>query len=167
MVDVIACLGLLVFVLGLGAALLHSGRRAGDRPGETIIAAADVDRAAAAIRFVVHNPGSQAVLVGASVGHRSLRLLSEGGQYVSVPRRTYRDKLLPGNGTVLCAVAAGERRMIEVPFGPSARRRAELAVTTGEATRLRVIHRAVELGRRPKAQPRARSADVILWAGTS
>jgi hypothetical protein len=129
---------------------LTAGLRAGDRAGDTTLTAIEPDRREDGIWLTVHNPGPQAVLLGASVQRRSLRLWCEAGYFVSAPRRTSQEKLLAGQREIVYALAAGETQTVLVPVAAVLRQRAELVLAVGEAE-LRVVHRAVEL-------PRARRA---------
>jgi len=169
------CLALAVLVLVLGGWLLATGLRAGDRPGDTLISAIGAD-AFQGVRFTASNPGRQAVLIGATVSRRTLRLMVEGGAFTRVPRRTDRDDLLAGRHTVVCAVGPGETQTVRVPLaeqtveGPRAAgcrpavapgRWAQLVLAIGEPDRLRVVHRAVRLpANAGRSRPEARRATM-------
>lgn len=137
-------LALIAIAFGSGLALA-AGLRAGDRPGDTTVGFIEVGGRGRGIWVTVHNPGPQAVLVGASVRRRSLRLQCEGGSFVTVPRRTSHRELLAGRHAAVSAVAAGDSERLLVPFTICGAKRAELVVAIGEADRLRVVHRLVEL----------------------
>jgi hypothetical protein len=143
-------------VLALGRALLYAGSRAGDRPDDAALSDVRAEPGGAAIRFTVTNRGSHAVLIGASLRRRSLRLRCEAGLFVTVPRRTSRGQLLASLHTVVCVVDAGEAATVLVPVPLDIPRLAELVVAVGEADRLRVVHRAIDRGsQRPSAPPEA------------
>jgi hypothetical protein len=149
--SVLLCAAMVAACLGL----LRAGLRAGDRPGDVVLTAVRPCPSGAAVRISAHNPGRQAVIVGASLRRRSLRLRAEGRSYVSVPRDTAGESLLAGRYAVVCALAAGESRTLDVPAAdPGLAHAAELTVAIGEPDRLRVIHRAVELGVAQSAEDR-------------
>jgi hypothetical protein len=131
------------------------GLRIGDRPGDTTVSGVELDGAGGAIHFTVHNPGRQAVLIGASLRRRSLRLWQPDASYLSVPRRTARGELLAGKHALVCVVAPGNRLVVRLAPPPALPRRMELAVAIGEPDRLRVLHRALRLphARRPGPPP--------------
>jgi hypothetical protein len=141
------CLALGAAVLGVGRALLYAGSRAGDRPDDAALSDVRAAASGTGISFKLTNRGSQAVLIGASVRRRSLRLHCEAGHFVSVPARTWRSKLLAGRHAVVCVVDAGDADTVLIPVAPGIPRHAELVVAVGEADRLRVVHRAVDCGR--------------------
>ncbi len=148
------CLALAAAVLGLGRALLYVGSRTGDRPDDAALSDIGPVARSAGISFTVTNRGAHAVLVGASLRRRSIRLRLEGGHFVAVPTRTWRRQLLAGRHTVVCAIDAGETQAVLVPVSGDTPPRAELVVAIGEADRLRVVHRAVCCaGLRPSAPP--------------
>lgn len=152
--TVLLGLALMAVVVAAGWGLLSAGLRAGDSPGDIVLAAVAPDADGTTICFTAHNPGRQAVLVGVSVRRRSLRLWCEGGRFVSVPRRTARGNLLAGSHTAICAIAAGETQAVLVPVSEQVPGRAALVVAIGEADRLRVVHRAIELPCPPPAVAR-------------
>lgn len=169
MTVVLLFLALTALVFGAAWGLLTAGLRAGDRAGDTSLTAIEPDRNEDGIWLTVHNPGRQAVLLGASIRRRSLRLGCEAGHYVSVPRRTSQENLLAGQHALVCAIDAGETQTVRVPLSAATRRRAELVMSVGETDRLRIVHRAVELPRARRgvkpgpssstpAPPRARHA---------
>lgn len=145
MTAVLVCFALTALVLGAGWALLLAGMRAGDRLGDTTLAAIAPDRDGGGVRVTVHNPGGQAVLLGASVVRRSLRLRCEAGYFVTVPRRASQQRRLARRHPLIRAVAAGETESVIVPVCRGTSGRAELIVAVGEPDRLRVLHRAVDL----------------------
>jgi hypothetical protein len=144
---VLLCLALTTLVSGAAWGLMHAGLRTGDRVGDTTLTAIQPHRSGRAVWVKLHNPGRQAVLVGASIRRRSLRLWCEAGSFVSVPRRTAGKTLLAGRHTLVCAIGAGETQTVLVPFSVANRLRGELVVAVGEPGRLRVVHRAVVLPR--------------------
>ena len=85
------------------------GVRAGDRPGNTTVSAVGVDGDGMGIPFTVHNRGGQAVLLGASLRRHSLRLWQSNASYISVPCRTARGGLLPGEHALVCVVEPDDR----------------------------------------------------------
>lgn len=147
MTAALLCLGLTALALGTGWGLLHAGLRAGDQVGDTTATAVEPDGSGQGVWVTLHNPGRRAVLLGASVRRRSLRLRWEAGYFVSLPRRTAREKLLAGQQAVVFAIGAGETQTMFVPLAAPTPQRAELVLAIGEAHRLRVVHRAVELPR--------------------
>ena len=151
---VLLCLALMAVILAAGWGLLSAGLRAGDRPGEIGLAAVVPAPDGTTVCFAAHNPGGQAVLIGASVRRRGWRLRCEGGRFVSVPRRTSRGNLAARRHMVICAIAAGETQTVIVPVPEWMPRRAELVIAVGEADRLRIIHRAIGLQR--PARPEVR-----------
>jgi hypothetical protein len=146
-------LALATVMLAFGLTVLDVGLREGDRPSDTTLSAIEPDPRGRVIWLTVHNPGGQAVLVGASVRRPSLRLLCEAGAFTSAPRRTSRRGLRAGKHAVVCAIDAGDTRTVLVPLQSGGGRKAELVVAIGEADRLRVLHRAVGL---PPARASAR-----------
>jgi hypothetical protein len=144
-IAALLCLALTVITFGAAWGLYTAGLRVGDRVGDTTLTAIEPEDDGRGIWLTMHNPGHQAVLLGASVRPRSLRLWCEAGWFVSVPRRTRREKLLAGQHAVVCAIDAGATQTVRVPLSGATRRRVEVVVAIGEATRLRVVHRAVEL----------------------
>jgi hypothetical protein len=147
MIMLLLSLALCAAVLTVGGGLFAAGMRSGDRSGETMISGVQL-RPDENVCFTVENPGSQAVVIGASVRRSSLRLRCEGGRFVSVPRVTTSDDLLAGRHAAIYAIPAGEQRRVLTPVPSGLGRRGELVVTIGEQERLRVVHRAVELGDR-------------------
>jgi hypothetical protein len=146
MTALLLCLALIAVAFTLGRALFVIGVRNGDRVGDASVGLGEPDASRRRVSFVVRNPGPQPVLIGASLRRRSLRLLGDGGQSVSVPRRTLRQQLLARQHTVVCAIPPGEAQTVSVPFlGRSTRRRAELVVAIGEPDRLRVVRQSVAL----------------------
>ena len=129
------------------------GVRAGDRPGDTTVSAVGVDGDGIGIRFTVHNPGHQAVLLGASLRRRRIRLWQSNASYISVPRRTARGGLLPGDHALVCVVEPDDRMVVRLGPSPTVSRRQELVVAIGEPDRLRVLHRAVTLPPAHRAGP--------------
>ena len=85
MIAVLLCLALMALGCSVAWGLLAAGLRAGDHVGDTTVTAIEPDGSAERIWLTVHNPGRQAVLLGASVRRRSLRLWCEAGYFVSVP----------------------------------------------------------------------------------
>jgi hypothetical protein len=144
-IAALLCLALTVITFGAAWGLYTAGLRVGDRVGDTTLTAIEPEADGRGIWLTVHNPGHQAVLLGASVRRRSLRLWCEAGCFVSVPRCTLREKLLAGQHALVCAIDAGATQTVRVPLSAATRRRVELVVAIGEAARLRVVHRAVEL----------------------
>lgn len=144
LIPLLLSLVMVVAVLAAGAALLAAGVRTGDRFGEASVSGIGFDPLEGAVRFTVHNPGDQSVLIGASVRRRSLRLRLEGGYLVRVPRVTTSDGFLAGRHSVIRAVPPGEREAVLVPLRAGIGRRSELVVVIGERERLRVIHRSVD-----------------------
>jgi hypothetical protein len=138
-----------------------AGVRAGDRPGDTMVSAVGVDGDGVGIRFTVHNRGRQAVLLGASLRRRSLRLWQSNASYVSVPRRTARGRLSPGEHALVCVVEPDDRMVVRLAPPPTVPRRQELVVAIGEPDRLRVLHRAVTLPRARRAGPPPVSAERL------
>ena len=69
----------------------------------------------------------------------------EAGSFVQVPRRTGRGKLAAAGHALICAIDARATETVRVPVSQRDLRRAELVVAIGEADRLRVIHRAIEM----------------------
>jgi hypothetical protein len=130
------------------------GVRTGDRPGDTTVSAVAVDARDMGVRFTVHNPGDQAVLLGASLRRRSLRPWPSHAASIRVPRRTARGGLPRGEHALVCVVEPDDRTVMRIapPGTRVAPRHLELVVAIGEPDRLRVLHRAVTLprGRRPE-----------------
>jgi hypothetical protein len=153
---VLLCLALAALAFGTVWGLLRMGVRAGDRVADTSLTAIEPALGGQGVWLTVHNPGGQAVVLGASIRRRGLRLRCEAGCFVSVPRRTSREKFLAGRQPLVCAIGGGETETVLVPGSAVTRRHAELVVAIGEADRLRVVHRAVELSR--SAQPAATGA---------
>jgi hypothetical protein len=137
----------MALAFGCAWGLLHAGLRAGDRPHDTALTAVEPDDGGQGIWLTAHNPGRQAVLLGASTRRPGLRLRCEAGYFVTVPRRTSQEKFLAGQQALVCAIGAGETETVLVPVSVATRHHAELVVAVGEADRLRVVHRAVELPR--------------------
>lgn len=152
MILLLCSLALAAATLAGGVGLLLAGLRAGDQLGDTLISGVGLD-GNGNVGFTVENPGDQAVVIGASVRPRSLRLRCEAGSFVSVPRGTSSDAFLAGRHDVVCAISPGERELVLTPVPRGIGRRGELVVAIGEPERLRVVHRAVELAAR--YQPRA------------
>ncbi|HEX3832976.1 MAG TPA: hypothetical protein VHW04_13455 [Solirubrobacteraceae bacterium] len=84
MIALLVCLGLTGCLFAAAWLFAMEGVRAGDRPGDTIVSAVGVDGDGVGIRFTVHNRGRQAVLLGASLRRRSLRLWPSNASYVSM-----------------------------------------------------------------------------------
>ncbi len=127
------------------------GVRAGDRPGDTTVSGVEVDGGDIGVRFTVHNPGDQAVLLGASLRRRGLRLWPSNASSVSVPRRTARDRLAPGEYALVCVVEPDDRMVVRIAPPRVVSRHLALVVAIGEPDRLRVVHRAVTLPRAHRA----------------
>jgi hypothetical protein len=142
---VLLCLALTACVLGAGGALVAAGSRAGDRPGDSLVTAVSADATGRFLRFSVHNPADGAVLVGASVRRPTVRLRLEAGAYVGVPRRTDDRAFLAGRYAHVCALDAHATESLSLALDPQAPRRAELVVAIGQADRLRLIHRVLDL----------------------
>lgn len=162
MTALLLCLVSAALVLAGGWGLLTAGLRVGDRVGDTTLTAVEADAAGDGLWFTVHNGGHQAVLLGASVRRRTVRLWLEGGSFTSVPRRTAQPSLLAGEHALVRAIGAGATETVRVGLS-NAGRRAELIVTIGEADRLRVLHRAVDLPGAPpplQVEPIRRPASV-------
>ena len=149
---------LMAMVLAGAWGMLAAGYRAGDRPGQAVLDDFGPDASGEGLRFTVHNPGRQPVLLGATVRRRTVRSWCEGGYFVRVPRRTWQERLRASRHTVVCVVEPEATEAVRVPVGVAAgRRRAELVVAIGESDRLRLIHRAVALRQEPRApQPATR-----------
>jgi hypothetical protein len=141
------------------------GVRAGDRPGDTIVSGVGVDGDGLGIRFTVHNRGRQAVLLGASLRRRSLRLWQSNASYISVPRRTARGRLLPSEHALVCIVEPDDRMVVRLAPPPTVPRRPELIVAIGEPDRLRVLHRAMTLPRARRGAAAGRRAPRALVGG--
>ncbi|HWE09087.1 MAG TPA: hypothetical protein VG325_07020 [Solirubrobacteraceae bacterium] len=163
MIAILLCLALAALVFSFGWGLLYAGLRAGDRPGDTAVTAIE-SHGRRGICLTVHNPGTQAVLLGASIRRHSLRLWCEGGAFVSVPRRTADEKLLAGKHGVVSIVPAGESQTMLIPLAALTRQRAELVLAVGEADRLRVIHRTVK---RPQERQTAQQNPSRVTAAAS
>ena len=150
MIGLLLCLAVLAVAFALGHVLFVVGTRNGDRLGDASVGTGAPDASRRGISFVVRNRGPQPVLIGASLRRPKLRLFSDPGQSVSVPRRTSRRKLLAGHHTVVYAIPAREAQTLSVPFPRrSIWRRAELVVAIGEPDRLRVVRQSVRLADHP------------------
>jgi hypothetical protein len=132
-----------------GAVLLVAGLRAGDRLGDVVLAPGPASADGATLSVTVHNPGSEAVLVGLTLRRRTLRLRAEGGRYANRPWRGRRRDLQPTRHASIAVVQAGAADELQVPIGRSLPRRAQLVAVIGQTARLRVIHLAVTIVRGP------------------
>lgn len=127
-----------------GFGLLHSGLRAGDRPGDVTVTAelglsAQPDGCRPVVVATVRNPGAGPVLLGLSVQATRVPSWLGSGLHVCVPRRPARQQLRPVRQAVVGVAGPGTAERWLVPVPGRGRRYRLLALAGQQDRRLRVI----------------------------